>query len=119
MEDEHIPNQAINDWAPMTDPVDLAYLGKLGEELGECLSAICRCVIQGIDEREPTTQKVNRHWLEDEVADVRAMLFHVEQHFELDGARLMFRQHRKYDFKAKWFAHLKAHREFVRNLDNK
>ena len=29
-----------NPWHPISDPVDLAHLGKLGEELNECGSAV-------------------------------------------------------------------------------
>jgi len=61
-----------NPWHPITDPVTLKQLGKLIEELGELQSALARCIIQGIDEREPVTQKVNRVWVADEIADVLA-----------------------------------------------
>ena len=47
-----------NPWHPITDKVDLKYLGKLGEELNECGSAVSRCIIQGVDEREPVTGKL-------------------------------------------------------------
>lgn len=63
---------ALNPWAPMTDPLDIAHLGKLGEELSEGGSAASRCLIQGIDECEPVTGKPNREWLEDELADIAA-----------------------------------------------
>lgn len=59
-------------WHPMTDPVDVKHLGKLIEELGELQSAAARCLIQGIDECEPTTGKPNRRWLREELADVIA-----------------------------------------------
>lgn len=58
-------------WKPMRDPQDLKTLGKLGEELGEASAAVSRCIIQGIDECEPTTGKQNRQWLLEELADVR------------------------------------------------
>jgi hypothetical protein len=68
-----------NPWHPIDDKVDLKHLGKLGEELSElaaasskCATAVCRCIIQGVDEAEPVTGKVNREWLEDEIADVQA-----------------------------------------------
>lgn len=57
-------------WNPITDPVTLKILGKLLEEAGELTSALSRCVIQGIEEAEPVTGKVNRQWLLEEAADV-------------------------------------------------
>lgn len=84
-----------NSWTPMARPVDLKHLGKLGEELGEASAAVSRCLIQGIDEREPVTGKLNREWLEDELADVRANIALVVEHFGLDTARMGERALRK------------------------
>ena len=86
---------APNPWHPMTDAVDLKHLGKLAEECGELSSAIARCVIQGIDEREPVTGKVNREWLEDEIADVLASIELVGIRFKLDDDRILERTERK------------------------
>jgi len=74
----------LNPRHPMTVPIDLKHLGKLGEELNECGSAVSRCIIQGIDESEPVTGKVNRQWLQDEIADVLANAELVIEHFGLD-----------------------------------
>lgn len=71
-------------WKPDTDPVVIKTLGKLAEELGECSAAVARCLIQGIDEAEPMTGKTNRHWLEEEIADVYANTTLVIRHFRLD-----------------------------------
>jgi NTP pyrophosphatase (non-canonical NTP hydrolase) len=78
----------LNPWHPMTKPVDLKHLGKLGEELGECSAAVARCIIQGIDEAEPVTGKINRIWLEDEISDVLANFTLVINHFDLDDKRM-------------------------------
>lgn len=86
---------ALNPWHPITSPVDLKHLGKLGEELGECSAAVARCVIQGIDEAEPTTGKINREWLEDELADVAANALLVIERFGLDQQRMQERAERK------------------------
>lgn len=59
-----------NPWIPMSDLNDIRVIGKLGEELNECASAASRCLIQGIDEIEPSTGKLNRLWFEEEIADV-------------------------------------------------
>jgi hypothetical protein len=73
-----------NPWKPMSDPVDIRHLGKLQEELAECISASARCQIQGIDEAHPVTGKVNRDWLEDEIADVMVNTYLVIERFGLD-----------------------------------
>jgi len=72
-----------NPWHPMTNPVDLAHIGKLLEELNECGSAAARCQIQGIDESEPETGELNRAWLKKEIADVIANIELVEERFNL------------------------------------
>lgn len=97
---------ALNPWRPMTKPIDLKHLGKLGEEVNELGSAISRCIIQGIDEAEPTTLKVNREWLEDEIADVYANLVLVIDHFGLNTARIRTRTTRKQEHLKGWHSML-------------
>lgn len=97
-----------SNWQPITNPVDLAVLGKLGEEFAECAAAIFRCIIQGIDEVEPTTKKPNREWLTDELADVDAMLNHCIMHFKLDLAAVAVRSNKKYVYKKLWFDALRS-----------
>ena len=89
-------------WHPMTDPVALKHLGKFAEELGECVAAVTRCIIQGIDECEPVTGKPNRQWLEDEIADVLAGANLVHEHFNLDDLRINVRKGRKIDHLRQW-----------------
>lgn len=57
-----------NPWQPISDPIDLAHLGKLGEELNEAGAAVNRCIIQGLDGVEPITGKVNRERIVDMLA---------------------------------------------------
>lgn len=95
MEDKDIPNAEPHPWHPMTNTVDLKHLEKLGEEAGELVSAICRCLCQGIDQCEPDTGKLNRHWLEDEIADVIANIRLVRARFHLDGDRIASRAAKK------------------------
>jgi hypothetical protein len=85
----------LNPWHPMTRPIDKKHIGKLIEELGEATSAAARCLIQGIDEKEPITHKLNREWLEDELADVVANIDLVIAHFKLDADRMADRMTRK------------------------
>ena len=82
-------------WHPMTNSVDLKHLGKLAEELGECISAVSRCVIQGIDEKQPVTGKPNKEWLEDEIADVYANLQLVINRFNLNTNSILHRMKKK------------------------
>lgn len=97
---------ALNPWVPMKDALDLKHLGKLAEEVNELGSATARCMIQGIDEKEPVTGKVNRRWLEEEIADVRANLALVEKHFGLDTGFIDSRADRKRAALATWHAML-------------
>ena len=92
----------INPWVPMTRPIDLKHLGKLAEEANELGAAIARCVIQGIDEKEPTTGKPNRDWLRDEIADVIANIELVITHFDLDVVAIDARATRKSDGLRQW-----------------
>ena len=89
-------------WHPMTNPQDLKTLGKLGEELGECQAALMRCLIQGIDEVEPVTGYMNRHWLEDEIADVQVNAELVISRFGLDVDRMAQRRAEKKRLLTAW-----------------
>lgn len=92
----------INPWVPMTNPKDLKHLLKLGEEASELISAIFRCTMQGIDEREPITGKVNRAWLEEEIADTLANLQLNIEHFGLNKSVIQLRMDRKIEGYRKW-----------------
>lgn len=92
----------MHPWHPMNNALDLKHLGKLGEESGELSAAVSRCIIQGIEECEPVTEKPNREWLEDEIADVLANCALVSEHFDLDEERIEKRRDLKYDQLKKW-----------------
>jgi hypothetical protein len=98
-----------NPWQPMTSPLDLAHLGKLGEECGELVAAKERCVIQGIDECEPVTGKPNRQWLEDEIADVKVNIELVVKRFGLDERRIERRAEKKKQHLQGW------HRQLIKS----
>jgi hypothetical protein len=89
-------------WHPMNDPVDLKVIGKFSEELGECSAAVGRCLIQGIDECEPTTGEPNREWLLKEVADVLANADLVIERFGLNRDAINQRIAFKQDHLRKW-----------------
>jgi hypothetical protein len=104
MSDIDYDNYVPNPWIPMTDPVDISHLGKFNEELSEAGAAASRCLIQGIDEKEPTTGKVNRDWLEDEIADVIALIELNIGQFMLDMNKIRTRADRKKKYLTRWFA---------------
>jgi len=102
METEDIAKCDFNPWRPITDSAPLRRLGKFGEELAECSAAVSRCIIQGIDESEPVTGKVNRQWLENEIADVMANIETVIDFFQLDTVAMYRRARLKKDVLIKW-----------------
>lgn len=63
----------VSPWRPATDAVEVALFGKALEELGELTAIVSRCLIQGVNEREPSTGKLNKSALAEEIADVLAM----------------------------------------------
>ena len=77
---------APNPWVPITRPIDLKHLGKLSEELGECVEAAMEFLGHRGDERAGGG-KTYAVWLEDELADVVANVSLVERHFGLDLRR--------------------------------
>jgi NTP pyrophosphatase (non-canonical NTP hydrolase) len=101
-----INHYQVNPWQPMDSKIGLKHLGKLNEELGECVAASSRCIIQGIDELEPETGKPNRQWLEEEIADVLANLDLVCKHFELDEAAIAIRANKKFKLLTIWHEQL-------------
>lgn len=107
MEDHELKAKAHpSPWMPETDAANLKVLGKLAEELAEGGSAASRCIIQGIDEREPITGKPNRAWLEDEIADIMANIQITVDHFDLDKDRILRRCDRKREYLMAWLAPL-------------
>lgn len=85
----------LSPWRPITQPIDLKLLGKLAEEVCELGSVVSRCIIQGVDECEPATNKPNRQWLQEEIADVIANIELVADHFRLDMIGIWARSDRK------------------------
>lgn len=76
--------EALNPWHPITNPLDLKYLGKLGEETNELGTVVSRCIIQGLYGINPSDGKMNVRWLEEELADVLANGELVAEFFSLD-----------------------------------
>ncbi|MCM2455334.1 hypothetical protein HGO37_08055 [Rhizobium sp. CG4] len=95
-------------WMPERDVVLHQALGKLAEECNELAKIATRCMIQGFEEYDPSTDKPNRTQLMEEVADVRATmrwLFEVlDQPFKGESPR----ETRKFDGFMKWQAMIEA-----------
>lgn len=69
----------ISPWMPEQDRIRLAVLGKLIEECTELAGRAARCIIQGIDERDPATGRRNREELGREMSDVTACIHMAEE----------------------------------------
>lgn len=91
-------------WIPTTDLMMLRRMGKLGEELGELQSVTARCIIQGIDEVDPGSGKVNRQRLQEELADVQAQIGCTVQALQLDQDFMARRTARKIELMSEWEA---------------
>lgn len=91
-------------WTTTTDPMMLRRMGKLGEELGELQAVAARCVIQGIDEIDPGTGRVNRDRLQDEIADVMAQCETTIRALGLDSLYVYTRRGEKMRVMREWEA---------------
>ena len=97
----------MSPWTPTANQLHLRRLGKLCEELGELQAVAARCIIQGIDEVDPSSGHVNRCRLENELADVQAQIVCTVLTFELDQERMAFRTSVKLRNMDEWEAALK------------
>lgn len=107
MKTEDIDGYKPSKWIPITDLQTLAALGKLQEELGELTSIIGRCIIQGIDERDPETNELNRDNLQKEIADVMGMSVLVMDRLGLDKDEIDVRASKKLKMKHDWLEMLR------------
>lgn len=110
MRTEDIPTKHPAMWMPEQDPETLALIGKLGEETNELGARLFRAVIQGYQARDPEDGRSNADHIWDEIADVKAMIQHLETRRAGDGVvrRLDVRRNRKFIFKLPWFDWLRA-----------
>jgi hypothetical protein len=82
----------------------LRRMGKLIEELNELSVVAARCIIQGIDEVDPSSGKVNRLRLEHELADVMAQCKVTIQNLKLNFGGIDVRCAEKVLQMAEWEA---------------
>lgn len=92
----------MSKWVPTTDLMMLRRMGKLSEEMNELGTVTARCIIQGIDEIDPGTQKVNRQRLTEEIADVYAQLDETIARLGLDAASIEARRATKRRYMQEW-----------------
>lgn len=96
--------QKMSPWLVETNPLRNRHLGKSLEELGELSAVVARCIIQGIDEIDPSSGKTNRLRLEEEIADVQAQLQGLKVVFDLDEVKIMSREWQKIKNMEQWSA---------------
>jgi hypothetical protein len=84
--------------------IDRILLAGFALRLNNCGSAVARCIIQGIDEREPITGKVNREWLHETIEHVIVTVGLVIKHFGLDREYIALRADKKKLHLQQWHA---------------
>jgi hypothetical protein len=97
-------NMPLSKWTPTTDLMMLRRMGKLGEELGELQAVAARCIIQGIDEVDPSSGRVNRQRLQDELSDVMAQCEVTISALGLDTSYIAQKTSLKKEHMAEWEA---------------
>jgi hypothetical protein len=93
-------------WEPEANPVNLAVLGKTVEEMGECLAAIGRTIVQGVDGRDPVTGEPNRQRIAEELDDLSAVTGHLRRELDLNLTAPIGRVDRKTRFLGNWLRHV-------------
>lgn len=91
-----------SNWTPTTNLLHLRRFGKLQEELAELAAVAARCITQGIDEVDPGTGKLNRHRLEEELADVLAQCQITVRLLDLNSDAIHDRKLRKQVMMMRW-----------------
>lgn len=99
----------INPWFPEPDTLTHQVLGKMAEECNELAKIAVRCMIQGLDQRDPGTFASNRDELLKEIADVEATICWAFEvlHFPVGIAA---RQRKKLDGFHEWQKLIEARR---------
>ena len=94
--------QLVSAWHVETDAYRIRRLGKSLEELGELVSVLARCIIQGVDETDPSSGEVNRMRMQKETADVCTQLYLLGESFGLDYPAIDARIAEKRESMVKW-----------------
>lgn len=96
-------------WLPESRTVIHQALGKAAEEAGELSTILSRCLIQGLDEKDPESWKPNLDSLAEELADVEAATEWLFELLDLDVEAHNARAGRKLDGFRRWQKMLEAH----------
>lgn len=100
MDTEDIKQPSL--WIPMSDPIDLAHIGKLSEEAAELARICARIIIQGLHSSDPISGKHNIDELQNEIADVYAMAGLCIARFKLNVDQIELRERHKKMMKRTW-----------------
>lgn len=95
---------AMTKWFVEASKKAIRRFGKFGEELNELGAVTNRCIIQGINEIDPSSGKTNKRRLEEEIADVLAQINLSVPQFNLDLAFIQARTAEKERQMAEWEA---------------
>ncbi len=107
MKTADIPKDGPSDWRREPNEEWNAVLGKLGEELSEGATKCFRAMIQGLMERDPGDGRTNLEHLQDELADIEALVRTARARLPVNGVEIDERSRRKEAYKAPWFDALK------------
>lgn len=92
----------VTAWHVETDAFILRRLGKALEELGELTSVLARCIIQGVNEVDPSSKKVNLQRMQEETTDVMTQINCLTTAFALDKDKMKERFQDKLQSMEKW-----------------
>ena len=106
MDTKDIPLNGPSDWRREPSERRNALLGKLAEEANELAGRCARAMIQGLDELDPDTGRTNRAHLQDEFADVQAIMELADEFLVFSRSQVAERRSRKYAYKRPWFVAL-------------
>jgi NTP pyrophosphatase (non-canonical NTP hydrolase) len=110
MDTADIPRRSPQPWVPESDLETVALLGKTVEECGELIAVLGRCIIQGVRESDPETGKLNVLKVQDEIADVTALVAMLGRKIGTDSNEQLTRSIRKSGFLGEWLKTLKGRR---------
>lgn len=105
------PTTLVSAWHVETDAYRIRRLGKSLEELGELVSVLARCLIQGVDEIDPSSGEVNRMRMQKETADVLTQVGGLTETFNLNMTEILERVQDKKASMDKWEELLRAEQE--------
>lgn len=74
----------VTAWYSEKDPLTVRRVGKLAEEVNELGAVASRIIIQGLNEIDPSSKKLNKVRLEEEIADVMAQCELCVEQLDLD-----------------------------------